>query len=295
MQHNWYIAGHTKQKEFLSKVTESGNIAHAYIFAGPNGVGKRSLAANFAKILLCETGKGCSVCAQCKSFAASVNPDFVELKQDEPFKIEQIRQLIYQLSLKPYQSKYKVAVIDQAESMTVEGTNALLKSLEEPKASTIIILVTSNPYRLLPTILSRAQKISFGLVPELEYEPLLPANLSSEQKQAIEIFSSGRPGIAINISKDNTFLEKLNDFKLQYQGFLNGDLVDRIKIATDLAESETVDIKEALHFWLSSLELELVKKSTIAVAGKISAVSEALGLLQANVNTKLLLTQMMLK
>jgi DNA polymerase-3 subunit delta' len=296
MLHNWTIIGHNKQKEFLSKIIDSGKIAHAYVFAGPDGVGKKSLALNLAKILLCEKGIACGDCNQCKSFRTT-QPDYIELKQNEIFKIEQIRQLIYKLSLKSYQGKYKVAVIDNADNMTVEAANALLKSMEEPKAYTIVILITANPYRLLPTILSRAQKINFGLVSESEYQSLIPANLSIEQKRTLKTFAAGRPGIAKALVSDNSetqILENLLIINAQCERFLRGDVPDRIKVATELAELETPDLKSVLQFWLGNLEHQLVSAPSALIAAKISSVAKAKNLLEANVNAKLLLTQMVL-
>jgi DNA polymerase-3 subunit delta' len=145
------IYGHKKQIEFLGKSIESGSLSHAYIFSGPSFVGKKTVAREFAKNLL-ESGPG------------NFHPDFLEVTNDEAIKIDQVRELIYKLSLRPYSAKYKVALIDNAETMTVEAQNALLKVLEEPKSYTIIILVTSNTGKLLRTISSRAQKINFGPV-----------------------------------------------------------------------------------------------------------------------------------
>jgi DNA polymerase-3 subunit delta' len=143
------IRGHKRQLEFLSKALERGKLAHAYTFAGPDGIGKKMIARELARELL-------------KSEGNNFQPDLLEIDGSEGIKIEQIRELIYKLSLKPYQAKYKVAIIDMAENMTTEAANALLKSLEEPKEYTIIILITNNPNRLPKTILSRTQKITFG-------------------------------------------------------------------------------------------------------------------------------------
>ncbi len=295
MAYNWQVVGHNKQKEFLAKIGGNSKLAHAYVFAGPAGIGKYTLASNFAKNLLCESNSACGMCVQCKAFDAKINADFIELKQNETFKIEQIRHLIYQLSLKPYQAKYKIAVIDAAENMTVEATNALLKSLEEPKPYTILILITANPYRLLPTILSRAQKINFGLVQESEYESLLPQDLSVSQKLSLKTFAAGRPGLAKQISSAPEVLEKLEQFAARYQIFANGDITEKIQLSFALAENEDSDIKDLLHFWLQNLEKELSEHGSQGIAKKITSVSEAILQIDANVNTKLLLTQLMVQ
>jgi DNA polymerase-3 subunit delta' len=109
----------------------------------------------------------------------------LEVTNDEAIKIDQVRELIYKLSLRPYSAKYKVALIDNAETMTQEAQNALLKVLEEPKSYTIIILVTSNTGKLLRTISSRAQKINFGPVYASDYELVVPQQLEAESKELI--------------------------------------------------------------------------------------------------------------
>lgn len=145
---DWQIAGHKKQIEFLENALKRGKLSHAYVFAGPTGVGKKAIARKIAHELL--------------GSQADFIPDLLEIDGHEGIKIEQIRELIYKLSLKPYSAKYKVAIIDSVEQMTIEAANALLKNLEEPKPDTIIILITSNAERLPKTILSRCQKINFG-------------------------------------------------------------------------------------------------------------------------------------
>ncbi len=293
MAHSWHIAGHKRQTEFLSKSVDSGNIAHAYIFSGPEMIGKNTVAKNFAQILICENKTACNNCALCNSYNRSSNPDIISVQQDETIKIEQIRQLIYKLSLKPYVSKFKVAIIDNAENITTEAANALLKSLEEPKPNTVIILITANPYRILPTILSRAQRISFGLVEPVDSENLLPSDLSPEQREAIKSFAYGRPGLALKISKSQDELNNLLTLNEQYHGFLEGDLVDRLKLATDLAEAETVQLKTTFQFWLTSLERNFLNDPNKNLAKKINLVSKSIEFLEAKVNQKLLLTQLM--
>jgi DNA polymerase III delta' subunit len=291
---NWTVFGHQKQIEFMTRAVKAGRLAHALAFCGPEGVGKRTLAKNLAQILLCDLGTGCGACPQCKSLSAGLHPDFLSLASDDTIKIEQVRQLVYSLSLKPYQAKYKVAVVDRAEDMTTEAANALLKSMEEPKPHTIIILITANPYRLLPTIVSRVQKINFGLVAQADYQPLIPAHLSAEQKQALETFAAGRPGVALDIVNDPDRLGQLQHMERQYRNFARGTARDRFRVAADLAELDNPQIREALSFWLANLERELTANVDQHLIQKIEAVAEAQTLLAANVNAKLLLTNIML-
>jgi hypothetical protein len=123
---------------------------------------------------------------------------------------------------------------------------------------------------------------------------LIPNRLPSEQKQALENFAAGRPGVALDILNDPDKLEQLQNLERQYRNFSRGTIVDRLRVAADLAELDGPQIKDALSFWLSNLEQELVAGSDKNTVKKIEAVAEAKNLLAANVNSKLLLTQMML-
>ena len=237
---DWQITGHQRQLKFLENALVKGKLSHGYVFAGPEGVGKKTIVMKLARELLGEAG---------------FQPDLIQIDGSEGIKIEQVRELIYKLSLKPYAGEYKVAVIDAADMMTTEAANALLKSLEEPKSNTFIFLITSNPNRLPKTILSRAQKITFG-----------PVNLKTET----------------------------NELDYMFKVFQTGQLTDKLVLAYEIAELETVEIKNLLNTWLQSLEKELLNNASKKLAQKISQVLNARKFLDQNVNSKLLLTSLML-
>jgi DNA polymerase-3 subunit delta' len=285
MDQDWKIAGHKKQTELLNRSIETGKLAHAYIFAGPSFVGKRTLAFKFAQILLE---------SKTKDIENYFHPDFLEVSGDEGIKIEQIRDLIYKLSLKPYQSKYRVAIIDNAENMTIEAQNSLLKILEEPKAYTIIILITSNSNKLLRTIASRAQKINFGLVDAVNYEHLIPDKISESARNLVLTVASGRPGLALGIASNEELVEKLVTTNEKYQTMRSSDLVEKLKLAYELADYETTDLKQVLDFWQIKFEQELTVKPEPKIAHNISSLINARKYLDQNVNSKLLLTNLML-
>jgi DNA polymerase-3 subunit delta' len=293
MDYNWKLAGHKKQADFFSKAIKRTKLAHAYIFAGPSGIGKKTFAKNLAQILLCQNNNACNACAACSALVRLNNADFLELNGRESIKIEQVRALLYKLSLKPYMSQYKVAVIDHAENMTAEAASALLKNLEEPKPDTVIVLITATPDRLLRTISSRSQKINFGPVAFSEYESFLPENLSDEQKKLIADFAPIQPGIAFKIASEPDFMELLSETKEQYGRFVNTDAVSKLQLAYELADLESAQIKEALDFWLWRLEREL-KAGRLDYAPKIRSLISTRKLLDHNVNVKLLLTNLML-
>ena len=239
------ISGHKQQLEFLASTLAKGKLAHGYTFAGPQGVGKKKIALALAYELL----------GSHKEF----HPDLLLIDGKEGIKIEQVRELVYKLSLKPYQAQYKVAIIHEAENLTSEAANALLKSLEEPKPYNVIILVTSNPNRLPKTILSRTQKINFGFIDQV----------SEETEESI----------------------RAEDF---YKVFANGELIEKLVTAYEIADLETVEIKNLLDRWAQKLQTELRMSATKKIAAKISQVIQSRRLLDQNVNAKLLLTNLML-
>jgi len=160
------IIGHERQKNILRRALSGGRLAHAYLFAGPEGIGKRLMALAVARILFCQNATGCGECAACRKLAHRNHPDLHILEPDgNSIKIEQIRAIQHELSLRPAEAARKVCLIEAAELMTTAAANALLKTLEEPRGDTLLILISSRPQRLLETIRSRCQILQFPRQP----------------------------------------------------------------------------------------------------------------------------------
>lgn len=160
------IIGHDRQKDILRRAMSGGRLAHAYLFAGPEGVGKRLMALTLARALFCQDGTGCGECAPCRKVDHRNHPDLHFLEPDgSSIKIEQVRALQHELNLRPFEGKYKICLIEAADTMTVAAANALLKTLEEPRGDTLLILLSSHPQRLLETIRSRCQPLHFPRQP----------------------------------------------------------------------------------------------------------------------------------
>ena len=154
------IVGNEKVKQFCIKAIESNSVLHSYMFVGTKGIGKFLFAKEFAKEILCHKKE--EPCKSCISFISENHPDFQIVKPDGAnIKIEQIRNLINKILEKPIVSEKKVYIIDEAEKLTKEAANSLLKTLEEPPEYAVIILVTSNENILLNTIKSRCMRVSF--------------------------------------------------------------------------------------------------------------------------------------
>lgn len=155
----------------LSRTLETGRVAHAYLFCGPAGCGKHTTAIAFAMALNCdvEPGAGCGRCATCERIAAGIHPDVRTLEPKGAAKIipiEDVRsQVVAAVGLPPHEARARVFLIEEATSLLGPAANALLKTLEEPPASTHFILGTTAPDKLLPTIRSRCQKVSFVALP----------------------------------------------------------------------------------------------------------------------------------
>ncbi|GAI08023.1 unnamed protein product, partial [marine sediment metagenome] len=188
------------------------------------------------------------------------HPDLIliEPKGGAPIQIAQIRGLIQKLSLKPYSAPFKIAIIDQAHLMTKEAQHSFLKTLEEPKGKTLLILITEAPKRLLATIPSRCEVIKFSPVKEVEIKSYLRENLSDKDWEEASKFCLGRPGEAVDFISDPQKLENRKKIIKELIKISNSGLAFRFQYAKDL--SAPSDLKEILSIWLSYFRAVLLSK-----------------------------------
>jgi DNA polymerase-3 subunit delta' len=170
------IAGNTRVKKILKLALERGRVPNSLLFSGPEGVGKRQTALTLAKALNCREFRAdsCDVCPACRAIDAGRFPDVMVLSGEErDISIDEIRFLKQMAFLKPMTARRRVFILDRAEKMSGDAANSLLKVLEEPPAFSHLILVTSSPFLLLPTIVSRCQTLAFSAVSKEEIEEIL--------------------------------------------------------------------------------------------------------------------------
>ncbi len=188
---------------------QSARVVHAYLFAGPAGTGKRSLADICARALLC-TGAGekpCDACPSCKQFLSGNHPDVHRLRPDKSIGVEAVREMIDALAVHPYESSRHVVLVEEADKMTPQAQNALLKTLETPPGDAVFFLMTDQMTALLPTIISRCRIVRFALLEEKECVSVLASRYGMEEERArlLAKLSLGSVGQAIEMDKSEQY------------------------------------------------------------------------------------------
>jgi DNA polymerase III subunit delta' len=292
-KHVWQTIGHEKQKYFLEALLKKNQFSHAYLFLGPDHVGKTALALDFAKILVCQgdAQKPCGECFACKLPVGS-NPD-IALVEGDPISVAMIRKLQDDFALKSFHAGRRVAVISGAHRMNSEAANALLKFLEEPDASTIIIL-TAPTQGLPETILSRVQKIFFSPVDDGKIKNFISgAKLPKNQLEHLLAAAHGRPGIARQAEGDEEFRNNWMVEEKTFNELLEASLPDRLTWSSELAGRETPELKNLFSHWLMIAEAGLLASrddSFVATRGRLlRTILSAMEGLEFNANKKLLL------
>ncbi len=208
------IVGHTQIIQHLESAMQMNKVSHAYIINGEKGSGKKMLAFAFAEILQCESEgvRPCGVCKSCKQAESGNQPDIIRITHEKPGSIgvEEIReQLVNDVQIKPYSSRYKIYIVPEAEKLTVQAQNAILKTIEEPPAYAVILLLTSNATAMLPTILSRCVMLTIKPVPDEQVKEYLMKNVQIPDYQAdlCVAFAQGNIGKAVQLASSENFSE----------------------------------------------------------------------------------------
>lgn len=189
------VVGQEHIVKTLRNIISKNKVAHAYLFCGPRGTGKTSTAKIFAKAVNCQKDNGpCDECASCLAFKENNHPDIIEMDAASNNSVEDIRDLIERVAYAPVLGKYKVYIIDEVHMLSNSAFNALLKTLEEPPANVIFILATTEPHKLLPTVLSRCQRFNFNRISKEDMKNRVIEILESEginyEEKAVDLIAS---------------------------------------------------------------------------------------------------------
>ncbi|MEZ6043650.1 MAG: DNA polymerase III subunit delta' [Planctomycetaceae bacterium] len=289
MIHQWPdLKGHHEQRELFRRSIARGRLSHAYVFAGPGGIGKRQFARLLAKSLFCrehpnEDVEACGECRACRGFEAGTWPDFLEITRPAGKSQIPIDLLIgspekrgregmcYELSMAPQASDRRVAIIDDVQTLGVEGANALLKTLEEPAAHALMILVVDNPDSLLPTIRSRCQIIRFFPLPESDIASIVLSEQWVENPDDAAIVASMADG-SLSTAQQllNPELRKLRDALHEQLSRLEKmqplviahQLADELDKLSATGDEERRNAKWLLHFVADFLQHRLRQLAT---------------------------------
>ncbi len=242
------ILGQERAKRFLKQAMSRKKIPHAYLFTGISGVGKTRMAMALTMALNCRKPvdyEGCGQCLPCRQMANGNFPDFLLLRPEgESIRIDQIRELNRGLGFAPVSGGYRVCVIYQAETMTLQAANSFLKTLEEPPSGNILILNAAEPLDLLPTIVSRCQKVPFQPLsfPEMADWLVNKKELGKESAMALASISGGSLGLALKMC-DGRFLDKRKEWLLRLMRLTDISKEKALDVAFECAEE---DRKKAL-------------------------------------------------
>lgn len=258
MNSNWDITGHEWAVDMLKKHVIHGTTRHAYLFCGPPGLGRRTLALRFAQALNCPTpvepGIPCGTCRDCRQIESMQHADLTVIQADAEggtLKVDQVREARKTLILKPYMSKFRVALFLRFHEANDNAANALLKTLEEAPSYAVLILTADNPEQLLPTIVSRCEVLRLRpLAVEEVQRGLESRGIEKERAKLIAHISGGRFGYASRLVEDEALLgkreERLNDLLT----LLPASRVEKFAYADKLSKDKD-SMRQAILFWLS--------------------------------------------
>ncbi len=274
----WKVTGQKKAVSLLQRSLETGNVSHAYLLSGPEHSGKMTLAIELAKAMNC-TGSDppCGQCESCQKIAGSKHADVQVIglvpaadsedsKAKTEISIEQIRQLQHSASLPPFEGRYKVYIIENAEMMSTEAANSLLKTLEEPESGVIFILLAGDAGLLLETVVSRCQPIEMVPVPVPETEQILVSEYGIQKEKAALLarLSRGWFGWAVNAARNDEVLDNRTEILDRIIELSEAGYEERFAWSTQLAGKFSGDrhyVFERLGMWLDWWRDILIAKS----------------------------------
>ena len=295
MIYNWNIIGHEKQLKMLEGDIASGNLAHAYLLCGPSHVGKYTVAKKLAHTLQCPNNF-CGKCATCTQVRKGSHIDTMEYPNNrESIKIELVRGVVARSTMSG-QSAYKAVLLQSIERMTPEAANCFLKTLEEPPAKTVFIMTTSHVREILPTIVSRSRIMRFHLF-SIEYlTKVLREQFPDSDPEEIDNvakLSLGKTGKALDLMNEPDKLAyNLKLYKDVLYLLDTDNIVERFRYVEGLMEDDRKR-RDFLNVMLHVLRNKLLVDGSDRFIRLISNVENAKSFLKQNVNTRLVLENLM--
>jgi DNA polymerase III subunit delta' len=310
------IRGQVSPIARLQGELRNNHLAGAYLFSGPEGLGKKLAAFNFAKALNCLENKtdACDNCISCRKIENKQHPDIhiLDPGRFEEIKIDDIRFLQQEIVLRPYEARYKVFIINDAHNLNAESANAFLKTLEEPPKSSVIILVTDKPRLLFRTIISRCQNVKFSALGQNEFEQVLRDIYSIDEGalRFLSFFCEGRIGSAIAwkdkdiiaqknrvidffgpqgpANAENSFIQDRETFR-ESLSILAGWFRDLYFLKAGINKDRIINIDRS-----DILEKLAARYTFNDLEGILNGISQSLLYLEQNANVKLLLANLLL-
>lgn len=304
------VLGQDRALSIIQAYLEKSRFSGAYIFSGPEGIGKKMVAKIIAQQLNCtgQTDRPCGSCRCCLKIQKEEHPDLHIIQNGQSqIKIEDIRGILRQANFRPYEGRAKVFIIDNAHKLNSEAANSLLKVLEEPPREVLIILVTHKPQNIIKTVLSRCQAIKFSPLIRARLETVLIKNYALDKSTAhfLAYYAEGRLGLALRL-KDTPLLQEKNkifdSFILSCKPLDHSTMnqsKEQLQICLNILASWFRDIyllkcglpdKETIHLDRHTDLLKLIPKFSFKQLDNIMAtLSESSGYLDKNLNSKLIL------
>ncbi len=312
----WGIIGHEWAVALLERSVALDQLSHAYLFLGPPRVGKTTLAIALAMAANCEAShRPCRECRTCRLIAAGRHPDvrLIEGGEVRAIHIAQVREVQHELGLSPVEARRRVVIFTDFQGATPEAANCLLKTLEEPPGQAVLILTASQQGRLLPTIVSRCQRLALRPPSSSTIEQGLVAHYSTDPDLARRLarLAAGRVGWAVQAARDEALLQRREEQLHRLEQVLNANRLGRLRWARDLSEEEE-ELPALLDTWLAwwrdlllarvgcsdlidnvdrrgTLEAEAARRSLPKLVSALRALSATRRRLESNANPRLAL------
>nr|BAL53210.1 DNA polymerase III subunit delta' [uncultured Chloroflexota bacterium]BAL54776.1 DNA polymerase III subunit delta' [uncultured Chloroflexota bacterium] len=255
---NWNILGHEWAVELLREQVARQTLRHAYLFSGPGGIGKRTLALRLAQAVSCSAppapGVPCGRCRNCRQIEAGNHPDLLIVQSERVggiLKVEAVREARRLLNLKPFQSPFRVVLFLRFQEANESASNALLKTLEEAPPHALLILTAESPEQVLPTIPSRCEILRLRPLPLSLVEEFLKGHGVEEEKaRLLAHLSQGRPGYALRLAQEPQALQARQQRLTELHHLLHASRIERFAYAENLARDRE-QLRETFLLWIS--------------------------------------------